>query len=240
MKMKYVAVIFARGGSKGLINKNLLPLCGKPLIAWTIEIAKEIPRIERVLVSTDSEEIASIALQYGADVPFIRPLDLATDGSPEWLSWQHVLEHLRDLEGNMPFALVSLPATSPLRNKNDVVRCLDKFEQENCDVVITVAPSTRSPYFNMVSLDSGGFAHLAAANGENIARRQDAPKLFDITTVCYVAKSDFVLTNHSLFSGSVKAIEVDRERAIDIDDMLDFKIAEMLMQERNGYNKGMY
>jgi CMP-N-acetylneuraminic acid synthetase len=236
--MMHVAVIFARGGSKGLLNKNLRPLCGKPLIAWSIEIARDIADIDRVIVSTDSEEIASVAMGLGAEVPFIRPSHLATDDSPEWLSWQHLVEYLRDFEGiEKPFTLVSLPTTSPLREKNDVIRCLNKFQQADCDAIITVSESTRSPYFNMVSLGPNDFARLAITSHENVARRQDAPELFDISTVCYLAKSDFILANESLFSGRVAAVKIDRHRSIDIDDILDFKIAEMLMKERIQNNK---
>ena len=114
--MKIIAFIFARGGSKGLPNKNIKILNGKPLIAWSIEHAKKINRIDRVIVSTDSEEIAKIAREFGAEVPFMRPLELATDESPEWLSWQHGLKHLKSIDGCLPDLMLSIPATAPLRN----------------------------------------------------------------------------------------------------------------------------
>jgi len=230
--MNYIVAIFARGGSKGLVDKNLMPLCGKPLIGWTIEFALNIPEISRVIVSTDSKKIASAAAAFGADVPFCRPDHLATDNSPEWLSWKHALEYLRDVEGYVPDAMVSLPATAPLRNETDVTRCLKRFEERDSDMVLTVTPSMRNPNFNMVSIDKNGFAKLAIQQTEPINRRQDAPSLFDITTVCYVADSNFVLNNNYFFDGTVKSVVVPRERSIDIDDRLDFKIAEMLMEER--------
>ena len=100
--MKTVAFIFARGGSKGLPGKNILPLAGKPLIAWSIEHAKAVKRIGRIIVSTDSQEIADVATQYGAEVPFIRPDELSSDTSPEWLAWRHALGYLREKEGVLP------------------------------------------------------------------------------------------------------------------------------------------
>ena len=118
--MKIIAFIFARGGSKGLPNKNIKILNGKPLIAWSIEHAKKINRIDRVIVSTDSEEIAKIAREFGAEVPFMRPLELATDESPEWLSWQHGLKYLKSIDGCLPDLMLSIPATAPLRDVEDI------------------------------------------------------------------------------------------------------------------------
>ena len=99
--MNIIAFVFARGGSKGLPGKNIKILNGKPLIAWSIEHAKKVNRIGKVIVSTDSDEIARIAKEYGAEVPFMRPLELATDESPEWLSWQHGLKYLKITNNNL-------------------------------------------------------------------------------------------------------------------------------------------
>ena len=109
--MTIVAFIFARGGSKGLCGKNILPLAGKPLIAWSIEQALSVSRIDRVIVSTDSTEIAAIALKNGAEVPFIRPAELAGDDSPEWLSWRHALNYVYETTGVFPETMVSVPTT---------------------------------------------------------------------------------------------------------------------------------
>ena len=127
--MKAVAFIFARGGSKGLPGKNIRPLGGKPLIAWSIEHALAIKRIARVIVSTDSEEIAAVARDYGAEVPFIRPAELARDDSPEWLAWRHALNFLRETTGELPEVMVSVPTTAPLRLALDIENCLDEYEK---------------------------------------------------------------------------------------------------------------
>lgn len=225
--MTTTAFIFARGGSKGLPNKNILDFGGKPMIAWSIECALSVNAIDYVIVSTDSEEIAEISRKFGAQVPFMRPRELATDESPEWLSWRHALEYLRSSPVGLPEVMVSLPATSPLRAVSDVESCIEQFSKGDCDVVITVTESQRSPFFNMVVDNSDGTVRLAMQNLE-IYRRQDAPVVRDIATVCYVANPNFVLSNNSLFQGRVRAVHVPRERAIDIDSLLDFEIAEFL------------
>lgn len=232
--MKAVAFIFARGGSKGLPGKNVRLLCGKPMIAWAIEQAKAVKRIHRVIVSTDSEEIAMVARQYGAETPFMRPAELGRDDSPEWLSWRHALYYLQQSDGNLPDAMVSVPVTAPLRESGDIERCLDEFALGGADIVVTISESHRSPYFNMVKRNDDGTVGLVIPPRSNVSRRQDAPTVFDMATVAYVASPEFVLNNSGLFNGRVRAVEVPPERAIDIDTLLDFRIAEALMKGPDG------
>ena len=226
--MKIVAFIFARSGSKGLPNKNIKLLAGKPLIAYSIEQALATKRIERVIVSTDSNEIAKVAIDFGAEVPFLRPYELATDDSPEWLSWRHGLEYLRTSTGSLPQVMVSLPPTAPLRNNQDIENCLNEFEKNDSDVVIAVTDAHRNPYFNMVKTNMDGSVGLVNNMETSISRRQDAPTLYDVTTLCYVAKPEFVLNHNSIFEGRVKSVHIPIERSIDIDSLLDFQIAEFL------------
>ena len=221
-----VAFIFARGGSKGLPGKNIRMFAGKPLIAWAIEHAHAARGIRRVIVSTDSEAIAAVATQYGAEVPFMRPSHLAKDDSPEWLSWRHALEFIREDEGSFPDAMVSVPVTAPLRQPVDIERCLELFSKGDADVVITITDAHRNPYFNMITMQSNGSVGLVIPPTSGISRRQDAPEVFDMTTVAYVAKPEFVMTHESAFAGRVKAVYVPIERSIDIDTLLDFEMAE--------------
>ncbi len=230
--MKATAFIFARGGSKGLPGKNIRPLNGKPLIVWSIEHALAVKRIDRVIVSTDSDEIAELARQYGAEVPFMRPAELAGDNSPEWLAWRHALNYLRESTGALPEVMVSVPTTAPLRLPIDIENCLDEYEKGNADMVITVTDAHRSPYFNMVKTNTDGSVGLVNPPQSTIARRQDAPVVYDMATVCYVANPKFVMTHNSTFEGRVKAVHVPSERAIDIDTLLDFQIAECLLNIR--------
>jgi N-acylneuraminate cytidylyltransferase len=227
--MKIVALICARGGSQGLPGKNIRPLAGKPLIAWAIDQARAVKRIGRVIVSTDSEDIAAVARESGAEVPFLRPAELAGDNSPEWLVWRHVLNFLKESDGAYPDALIVVPATAPLRAVADLERCLDEYEKGDVDMVITVTDAHRSPYFNMVRVLSDGTVGLVIPPEGPISRRQDAPMVYDVTTVAYVAKPEFVMTRNGIFDGRVRHVHIPVERALDIDTLLDFRIAECLM-----------
>jgi N-acylneuraminate cytidylyltransferase len=227
--MRVVAFIFARGGSKGLPGKNIRPLAGKPLIAWSIEHARAVPGIARVIVSTDSPKIAAVAREYGAEVPFMRPPHLAADDTPEWLAWRHALEFILAEEGSLPDAMVSVPATAPLREASDISRCLDLFAQGDSDIVVTMSPAHRSPYFNMVKENADGTVGLVLPPQYAVTRRQDAPTVYDLATVAYVARPEWVLTHNGVFDGRVRAVHLPNERAVDIDTLQDFRLAEFLL-----------
>lgn len=230
--MKAVAFIFARGGSKGLPGKNIRVFAGKPLIAWSIEHALAVKQIERVIVSTDSQEIAAIALEYGAEVPFMRPVELACDDSPEWLAWRHSLNYLLESTGKLPEAMVSVPPTAPLRIPLDIENCIEEYEKGKVDVVIAVTDAHRSPYFNMVKFNADETVRLVNPVELSITHRQNVPVVYDMTTVCYVINPMFVMTHNAIFEGQVRAILVPPERAIDIDTLLDFQIAESIIKSR--------
>jgi len=221
---KVFAFVFARGGSKGLPRKNVLPLGGIPLIAHSIEVAKQIVGVDKVFVSTDDAEIKEVALRFGAEV-IDRPAALARDNAPEIEAWRHAISYLHE-KGQDFDVLLSLPATSPLRAVSDVDACLKALD-EDTDVVITVTPASRSPYFNMVSRDRDGSCRLLSSS-HGYSRRQDVPEAFDITTVGYAVKKQFILDHENLFDGTVKSVVVPKERAVDIDDFLDYKFAEVL------------
>lgn len=227
MTQRTFAFIFARGGSKGLPGKNIKEFGGIPLFAHGIRLAQAMDRVERVFVSTDDAQIATIATQFGAEV-ITRPTALATDTASEWMAWQHAIEHVHALGFDFDIFL-SLPATSPLRNAQDVSNCLDAL-QVDTDIVITVTQSARSPYFNMITTDSLGLAHVVLGTAD-FKRRQDVPPVFDITTVAYVARPDFILTHEHLFEGNVRPVIVPKERAVDIDDDYDFKLAQALLNK---------
>lgn len=232
-KGQTVGCIFARGGSKGVPRKNIRILAGKPLIAYAIESAKECPLVDRVLVSTDDPEIAEVSRKFGAEIPFLRPSELAKDDSSEWLAWQHAIQFLQQDRESDPLDLfVSVPTTSPLRTSEDLSNCIQTLKESDADIVITTRKAERSPYFNMITLNEKGYAQLIIPPSSEINRRQDTPQVFDMTTVAYVAKPDFILSARSLFEGKVKTVLIPTERAIDIDTELDFKIAEFLMQKK--------
>jgi CMP-N-acetylneuraminic acid synthetase len=230
--MKIATFIFARGGSKGIPKKNIKIFCGKPLIAWSIEQALGVRGVDEVFVSTDSQEIASVAKYYGAKVPFIRPVELSGDQSPEWAAWQHALNFFKIEKGFMPDAFLSIPTTSPLRAISDIENCLLKFEECNPDAVITITNSHRNPFFNMVKIDDNGACLPVSRADSSITRRQDATVVFDMTTVAYVVKPRFICESEHLFNGNVQAVHIPPDRALDIDTLFDFEIAEFLFKKK--------
>lgn len=227
--MKNFAFIFARGGSKGLPRKNIKPLAGKPLIQYSIDTALASPSIEHVFVSTDDTEIAEIASTCGATI-IERPKELASDTSAEWLSWRHAVEWAAKNYGTFD-RFVSLPATSPLRSVDDVEDAIETLAKTASDICISITPASRSPFFNMVKKTSQGMVELVNSPVNEVSRRQDAPAVFDITTVVYVSTPEFILNNYGIFSGKVSSVEIPKERAVDIDDIYDFKLAEAIVEE---------
>ncbi len=224
--MKIFAFIFARGGSKGLPGKNIKLIAGKPLLAHSIELANKISTIDKVFVSTDDSAIAEIAMNYKAIV-IDRPDELAQDESPEWLAWQHAVDWVTERYGNFD-AFISLPATAPLRDQEDVEKCLKELDNET-DMVITVTEAARSPWFNMVKVDGMGYSHLLIDEpAKSCCRRQDVPKAYDMTTVAYVSRPIFIRKASNIFSGRTKSVLIPKERAIDIDTEFDFRVASFL------------
>jgi N-acylneuraminate cytidylyltransferase len=214
-----------------LPGKNIKPLAGTPLIGHAVRAALAAEGVSRCVVSTDDPEIAETARKYGAEIPFMRPAELATDRASEWLAWRHAISTLRD-RGEAFDVFLSVPTTAPLRIPADIEACIADFGRGGADMVITVTPSHHNPYFNMVTLGADGAAELAIRPQQAIAGRQGAPQVYAITTVAYVADPDFVLRAKGLFDGRVRAVTVPQERAIDIDTGLDFRFAELLMEDR--------
>ena len=232
--MRYLGLICARGGSKGVKDKNIRLVGDKPLIGISIEIAKKIKKITRILVSTDSKSIAKVGEKYGAEVPFIRPASLSQDDSPEWLVWRHAIEYLESL-GEIFDGLVVLPPTAPLKTKKDILSCIHEYEVGNYDVVITASQCHRNPYFNMVERKNSGDISLVMDREKKFNRRQDSPEVFDMTTVAYVVNPEFVKEKNGIFEGKIGMVEIPVERSIDIDTELDLKIANFLFNEYVNY-----
>lgn len=242
MKLKpyyIVGFIFARAGSKGVKNKNIRHLAGKPLIAYAIEAAKQSKYIDRVIVSTEDQEIARITLDFGAEVPFLRPKELAQDNTPEILAWRHAIQTLKEQDKSKELdAFVSIPPTAPLRTAEDVDNCIHCFLENEVDVVITVKKTSHHPSFNMVFLDEDKRPRLALPADSYMTHRQSIDSVYDVTTVAYVARPEFVLNAiSSVFEGNLKAVLIPEERALDIDTELDFQFAEYLMTNRMKTNE---
>ena len=231
--MKTYAFIFARGGSKGIHRKNLLEINGISLVEHSIRLAKKVKSIDKVFISTEDSEIASVSVNAGAEL-IHRPSHLAKDDSPEWLSWQHAINHVIANHGEFQ-RFISLPATSPLRDLTDIEKCLDKLSTEN-DIVISITPSKRNPFFNIVRMNKNNVVELVSQEEQqSITRRQDTPETFDITTVAYVAKPEFILKSNQIWDGIVSGVIIPYERAIDIDEQIDFEIATFLAARNTSF-----
>lgn len=226
--MRSFAFIFARGGSKGLPGKNIKPMNGKPLLCYSIDVALQSPNIDKVFVSTDDSAIAAVAKSNGAEV-ITRPLELASDTASEWLAWQHAIKWVQERHGSFDYFL-SLPPTSPLRIGADVETALEMIQKPDLDICFAVTPASRNPYFNMVRFDHG-LVRLVCNQSGKVVRRQDAPVVYDITTVVYASTPAFILSHNGLFDGRVGAFVIPKERAVDIDDLIDFRLAELLLKE---------
>jgi N-acylneuraminate cytidylyltransferase len=230
--MQTEAFIFARGGSKGVPGKNIRLLAGRPLIVHAIETALQTPGLNRVTVSTDDPAIAAVAREAGAEVPFMRPADLASDTAAEWLAWRHAIREVQAL-GRRFDTFVSVPAVCPLRASDDIAACLSRFSKGQDDIVLTVMPAQANPYYTMVELDAAGRPQICKKLSTPVSRRQDAPKVYTIVAACYVASVDFVLSANSIWDGRVGVVEIPPLRAVDIDTELDFQFAEFLMRQRD-------
>ncbi|MBH99760.1 MAG: acylneuraminate cytidylyltransferase [Acidimicrobiaceae bacterium] len=226
-QQRIVGAVFARGGSKGVPRKCLRRVGGRTLLEIAVSDALQVDRLERIVVSTDDAEYAAAAEAAGAEVPFLRPTELASDTAAEVDSWRHLISFL-DQDGVRPDILVTLPATAPLRNPSDVDDALDLFLRVRADLVVTGTPAARHPSFNMVAVDDEGWAAIASPVQGGLVRRQDAPQLWDLATVTFVADTTYVETTRHLFDGRVALSPVPRERAIDIDDEFDLVVADLL------------
>jgi CMP-N,N'-diacetyllegionaminic acid synthase len=228
-----VCVIGARGGSKGLSGKNLRPLLGKPLIAWSIEQAKACPEISRVVVSTDSEAIAAVAREYGADVPFMRPAELASDVAGKWAVWQHALESCERHYGTPVDIYVDLDCTSPLREVDDISRAIAQFRLGGVDAVFSVCEARKNPYFNMLEID-GDCQRICKPLPHAIIRRQDAPRVLEHVASIYVLAPSYLRRGTGLLSGCTQGYDIGQEKSLDIDSDFDFELVTFLLRRRMG------
>ncbi len=230
---KILCTICARGGSKGVKNKNIKELCGKPLIAYTIEQAKASGLFEHIVISTDSDTIASASKEYGGEVFFKRNPEMASDTASKLDVIQDAfIRSERHYQETFDY-LVDLDATAPLRSVEDIINSYQQFLNNDNDNLITAMPSRRSPYFNLVETDATGKVTLSKKLDSTIARRQDAPKSYDMNASIYIWKRNIILNENSLFLEKTGLYVMPEERSIDIDTELDFEFVEFLMRKQN-------
>jgi CMP-N-acetylneuraminic acid synthetase len=223
-----IALIPARGGSKGINDKNIQPLLGKPLVAYAIECGLACPSIDHVIVSTDSRKIAKIAKRWGAEVPFLRPSELARDESPMLPVLQHAISTCEDYYKKRVEILVLLDPCSPMRSVEDVETCIHKFQKGNCDAVVSGCVAHRNPYFNMV-VEEKGYIRLVIPPDRPIGRRQDCPTVYDLDTTVWVYSRRAIMDEKSRLPRRSCLYIVPKERSIHVESKLDLQILEFLM-----------
>lgn len=227
--MNRICTICARGGSKGVKNKNVRPLLGKPLIAHSIEQAKASGLFEAIAVSSDSDLILEISREWGVDYLVKRPNELATDQAAKLPAVRHCVAEVERQKGYSFDIIVDLDATSPLRSIEDIHRAVALLEENGVRNVITAMPSRRSPYFNLVELNANGMVVLSKPLKTAIVRRQDAPKCYDMNASIYVWTRQVLFASDTIFNEDTMLYVMPEERSIDIDSELDFEFVEFLM-----------
>lgn len=228
--MEILCVVPARGGSKGIPEKNIKEINGKPLIAYTIEEAKKSKYITRIIVSTDDMKISTISEKYGAEIPYIRPKHLAEDSSPTVEVIIDLVQKLKEKENYTPDYICVLQCTSPLRTAQDVDGAIKKLLNTEMDGCVSVCEVEINPYwtnvFNQEKLE------YFIPEGKKILKRQDLPKIYRLNGAIYVVKTKAFLDEKSLEVENSTGYIMSEESSIDIDTIIDFKIAEIIMKEK--------
>jgi CMP-N-acetylneuraminic acid synthetase len=237
--MEILAIIQARGGSKGVPGKNIKMLCGKPLIAWTIEAAKQATLVNRVIVSTDDADIARVAKEWGAEVPFTRPAELASDSAKSIGLLEHALHWLQENEAYTPDAIVQLKPTNPLRTAAHIDASVEKYSAGHgvLDAVITVVKAPIHP-LKTWRVDEAGLLvpfipeEVFGIKEASKSPRQSLPEAYGNNSCVHVINTKTILEKHSSIGTKVGYVELSKEDSINIDEPFDFMIAELVMAER--------
>ncbi len=230
-----LCTICARGGSKGVKNKNITPLNGKPLIAYSIEQAKKSELFDHIVISTDHDGIAEIAVEYGGEVFFKRSAEMASDTAGKLDVIRDAFLKSEEFYSKQYDYLIDLDATAPLRSVEDIKNSFTQFLKNNNDNLITAMPSRRSPYFNLVEVDADGRVGLSKKLSDGVIRRQDAPKSYDMNASIYIWKRDVILNSNTIFMNNTGLYVMPEERSIDIDTPLDFEFVEFLMSKNRDF-----
>ena len=223
-----LAIVPARGGSKGLPGKNVRPLAGLPLIAHSLRLAALCPEIARTIVTTDDADIRDVAIAHGGDAPFLRPAELARDDTPMTPVLQHALHEAERLDGRTYGSVLLLDPTSPGRLPADVTRAVELLESDAAaQGVIACSKPTFNPFWVGV-VERGAYLAPAFAGAEYV-RRQDVPPFLRINGALYLWRRDFIARGASWRDEPHRALEIPEARAFSIDDLHEFQVAEQLV-----------
>lgn len=227
-----VAIVTARGGSKGIIGKNLAPIAGKPMIAWTIDAARRSTSVRRVVVSTDCDEIARVARVWGAEVPFRRPEALARDDSSHLSVVLHALEWIENDEGRAPDYLLLLQPTSPLRLPEDIDRAVALAAEKGPDGVVSVCVANPHPWLVKRMDADGHLAMFCDVDSSRYLRRQDFPPAYSLNGAIYLVRPEALRSQRTLIPRQTLPLVMPAERSLDIDDAWDLHLARLIMEDQ--------
>lgn len=226
-----LALIPARGGSKGVPNKNIAPVGGRPLIAWSILAAQQARSVDRVVVSTDSPAIAAVARAWGAEVPFLRPAELARDDTPGIAPALHALRWLEEHEGRLPDALLYLQPTSPLRSAVDIDGAVALLEERAADAIVSGTPAAQHPYW-VKRLDAEGRIQSFLEGALAATRRQDLPPAYALNGAIYLCRSTVLLARESWYTERTHMYVMPESRSLDVDSHWELHLADLLLSAR--------
>ncbi|HEU5236129.1 MAG TPA: acylneuraminate cytidylyltransferase family protein [Pyrinomonadaceae bacterium] len=226
-----LALIPARAGSKSIPRKNLATLAGKPLIVWTIEAARSSHSLTRIVVSTDDPEIADVAEESGASVPFVRPAALAQDETPAIQSILHAVNWLDEHEGYRPDFVMVLQPTSPLRQAEDIDAVIKLAQDRKADAVVSVTPAQRHPFWMKRVTEDGRLQNFFDEDKQYV-RRQDLPPAFELNGAIYLAQRDVLIEGETFYTDRTFAYVMPHERAVDVDEPWDLYLAELILRNR--------
>lgn len=223
--MKILGVVTARGGSKGVPRKNIVPLLGKPLIAYTAEAMLASERLHRRILSTDDEEIASIGAECGLEVPFLRPPELARDDTPTVPVLQHAVSWVHS-QGEAYDAVCLLQPTNPFRRPEDIDGCIEMLERTGADAVVTVlpVPDRFNPHW-VFENDDRGYLRLSTGESRPVPRRQELPRTFHREGSVYVTRTQVLMEQNSLYGDRLMGYLMDGSRCVNIDEISDLETA---------------
>ena len=227
--MNYLYIIPARGGSKGIPYKNIKLLAGKPLISYSIDIARQFTVDENICVTTDDEQIIEVVEAYGLHVPFKRPDYLATDLIGTYDVLLHAVEYYESL-GKRYDAIVLLQPTSPFRTVDYVKKAMSLYRND-IEMIVSVKEAVANPYYNCFEENTEGLLHISKGDGL-LQRRQDAPKAWEFNGSIYVINIESLKEKNMSEFSQIKKIQMDEFHSIDIDNMFDWKIAELILKEK--------
>ncbi len=226
-----IAIIPARGGSKGVPHKNLAKVAGKPLVTWCIETALATPQISRVVVSTDDQAIADSARRAGADVPFARPPGLATDNATSIDTLIHAVEWLSDNENVRPELILLMQPTAPLVTTSDIEQIVGLIYEKNADAAVSVCPAHQHPYWIKRMEQDGKISDFITVTDRK-SQRQELPEAYALNGALYLIRRDVLLKKCTLFPTKTYGYIMPPERSIDIDTPWDLYLADLVLQDR--------